>query len=157
MDKLSGKNTDRPQFKTMLDFVREGDEIYVSELSRLSRDLKDLLETLEYLDNKQVKIISCKENIDTSTATGRCFIGMIGVFNQFEREIIHERTMAGIEAAKAAGKYKGRKPNEYDEKIFNEVMSGLANKSITVTEASKRLNVTRATIYNILNKNKEAV
>lgn len=152
MDKLSGKNTDRPQFKTMLDFVREGDELYVSELSRLSRNLKDLLETIEYLDNKKVKLVSCKEGIDTNTATGRCLIQLIGVFNEFERAIIYERTMAGIEAAKLAGKYKGRQPKKYDQEVFNEVMRGLADKSLSVTAASKRLGVTRATIYNILKR-----
>lgn len=152
IDKLSGKNTDRPQFKTMMDFVREGDELYISELSRLTRSLKDLLEAIEYLNNKGVKLVSCKENIDTSTATGRCFIGMIGVFNEFEREIIHERTMAGIEAAKLAGKYKGRKRKDYDEETLQLVLDGLASNSMTVTDAAKKLNCTRATIYNILKR-----
>lgn len=152
VDKLSGKNTDRPQFQTMIDFVRDGDELYISELSRLSRNLKDLLDTIEILENKNVKLISAKENIDTSTATGRCFIGMIGVFNQFEREIIHERTMQGIEVAKAQGKYKGRKPNEYDKDLLDNVLYGLANNSMTVTEASKKLGVTRATVYNLLKR-----
>lgn len=150
MDKLSGKNTDRPQFQTMLSFVREGDELYVSELSRLSRSLKDLLETLEYLDKKKVKLISSKEGIDTSTATGRCLIQLIGVFNEFERAIIHERTMAGIEAAKAAGKYKGRKRNKYDTELLGEVLKGLADKTMTVTKAAELLNVTRPTIYKLL-------
>lgn len=152
VDKLSGKNTDRPQFQTMMEFVREGDELYISELSRLSRSLRDLLDTMDVLEKKKVKLISAKENIDTSTATGRCFIGMIGVFNQFEREIIHERTMQGIEVAKAQGKYKGRKPKEYNQVLLNEVLNSLANNCMTVTEASKKLGVTRATVYNLLKR-----
>lgn len=156
MDKLSGKNTDRPAFKTMLEFVREGDEVYVSELSRLSRSLKDLLETIEYLDSRNVKIISCKENIDTSSATGRCMIQLVGVFNEFERSIIHERTMAGIEIAKAQGKYKGRKRKVFDTELLCQTLDGLSNKSISISEASRRLGVTRQTVYNLL-KRKEAV
>lgn len=153
IDKMTGKNTDRPQFKEMISFVRSGDELYISELSRLSRDIRDLLNTIEILENKNVKLISCKENIDTGSATGRMFIGMIAVFNQFERELIHERTMAGIEAAKQAGKYKGRQRNKYDEEMFNDVMGQLDNKDITVSEAARKLKVTRQTIYNILKSN----
>lgn len=153
MDKMSGKNIERPNFKNMIEFVRDGDVVYISELSRLSRDMRDLLNTIEVLENKGVKLISCKENIDTSTATGRCFIGMIAVFNQFEREIINERVMAGVAIAKAQGKYKGRSCKKYDADLLDEVLKGLADKSLTVTKAAELLGVTRATVYNLLKRN----
>ena len=152
MDKVSGKDTNRPQFKTMMDFLREGDELYVSEFSRLSRSTKDLLETIETLHNKGVKVVSNKEQFDTTSATGKLLLTLMAAINQFEREINHERTMEGIALAKAQGKYKGRQCKKYDQVLLKEVLSSLANNCITVTEASKKLGVTRATVYNLLKK-----
>jgi len=152
MDKVSGKDTNRPQFQTMMDFLREGDELYISEFSRLSRSTKDLLETIETLHNKGVTVISNKEQFDTSSATGKLLLTLMAAINQFEREINHERTMEGIELAKKAGKYKGRQAKKYDNDLLKNVLEGLANKTMTVTEASKRLGVTRATVYNLLKR-----
>lgn len=152
MDKVSGKDTNRPQFQTMMDFLREGDELYISEFSRLSRSTKDLLETIETLHNKGVTVISNKEQFDTSSATGKLLLTLMAAINQFEREINHERTMEGIELAKKAGKYKGRQAKKYEPDLLKNVLEGLANKTMTVTEASKRLGVTRATVYNLLKR-----
>lgn len=108
-EKVSAKNTDRPKLREMLDFAREGDTIYVADFSRLARSIKDLLELVELIEAKGVQLVSIKENIDTSTATGRLMLKMISAINDFERENMLERQREGIAIAKAAGKYKGLK------------------------------------------------
>lgn len=151
-EKISGKNTDRPKLKEMLDFVREGDVVYVMDWSRLSRSTVDLLRIIEEMARRKVKLVSIKENFDTSTPTGRLMLNLIASINEFERQNLLERQREGIMIAKNQGKYTGRKPNRYDEKLLMEIMSGIASRTITVTEAAKRLGVTRATVYNILKK-----
>ena len=151
-EKVSGKNTDRPKLKEMLEFVREGDTVYVMDWSRLSRSTVDLLRIIEGLAHKKVKLVSIKENFDTSTPTGRLMLNLIASINEFERQNLLERQRKGIEIAKNQGKYKGRRPNKYNEELLRAVITGIANKTITVTEASRRLGVTRATVYNILKK-----
>ena len=151
-EKVSGKNTDRPKLKEMLEFVREGDTVYVMDWSRLSRSTVDLLRIIEGLARKKVKLVSIKENFDTSTPTGRLMLNLIAAINEFERQNLLERQREGIEIAKNQGKYKGRQPNKYNEEQLRAVITGIANKTITVTEASRRLGVTRATVYNILKK-----
>ena len=93
----------------MLDWVREGDTLVVHDFSRLARSTKDLLNIVEQLEKKTVDLISTKENIDTSTPTGKLMLTMIGAINEFERANLLERQREGIALAKAKGKYKGRK------------------------------------------------
>ena len=152
IDKSTGKNMERPQLKKMLEYVREGDTVYVMDWSRLSRSVVDLLKIIELLSDKRVKLISIKENFDTSTPTGRLMLNLIASINEFERQNLLERQKEGIEIAKQQGKYKGRQPNKYDEKLLLETMEALKTRSITVTEAAKRLKVTRATVYNLLKR-----
>lgn len=109
-EKVSGKNTDdRPELQAMLDYVREGDTVYVKDLSRLARNTKDLLDIVEYLDKKGVGLFSIKENIDTSTNLGKLMITFLGAIYEFERANLLERQRDGIAVAKKLGKYKGRK------------------------------------------------
>ena len=107
-EKISGKNLDRPRLQEMLEFVREGDTVYVSEFSRLARSTQDLLSIVSSLEKKGVTLVSCKEAVDTSTPTGRLMMTMIAALAEFERETINDRVRAGVAIAKAAGKYKGR-------------------------------------------------
>nr|WP_325178323.1 recombinase family protein [uncultured Oscillibacter sp.] len=109
IEKASGKNTDRPEFQKMLDWVREGDTIYIHDLSRIARSTKDLLELLDVLREKGVALVSDKESIDTSTATGKLLVTMVAAINEFERANLLERQREGIAIAKRKGKYKGRK------------------------------------------------
>lgn len=109
IEKASGKNTDRPEFQKMLDWVREGDTIYIHDLSRIARSTKDLLELLDVLREKGVALVSDKESIDTSTATGKLLVTMVAAINEFERANLLERQREGIAIAKREGKYKGRK------------------------------------------------
>ena len=103
MDKMSGKNTDRPQLQEMLSFVREGDTLVVESISRLARSTKDLLSIMEELDKKKVKFVSQKESIDTSTPNGVFMMTIFAAMAQLERETMLARQREGIEIAKAEG------------------------------------------------------
>lgn len=149
-EKVSGKNTDREQLNRMLDFVREGDEVYVTDFSRLSRSTKDLLGIIDTLKQKNVRLISLKEDFDTETPTGKLMITMLGAINEFERANILERQKEGIALAKAHGKYKGRPKKPLDN--FNEVYEQWKAGSITATVACKLLNVSRPTFYSRIKK-----
>ena len=98
-DKASGKNTDRPQFQAMLDYVREGDTVYFESFSRVSRSLPDLLNTLDYFAEKGVTFVSQKENIDTTGATGKLIVSVLGAISAYEREINAERREYGYKKA----------------------------------------------------------
>lgn len=107
-DKMSGKRFDRPEFLKMLDMARPGDVIVVWRLDRLGRSLKDLIEVVNDLAGRGIELRSLKENIDTSTPTGKLMFHVIAALAEFERDIISERTQAGLEAARARGRKGGR-------------------------------------------------
>lgn len=151
IDKCSGKNTNRPQLKIMLDFIREGDTVVIESLSRLGRSLKDLIAIKEILENKNVNLESKKENIDTTTPTGRLLFNMIGSIYQFEREILLERQKEGIAIAKKNGKYKGRKEIKIDN--FEEHYSKYMNREINKGELAAILNVSRPTLDKLIKEN----
>lgn len=109
-EKISGKDANRPKLLEMLEYVREGDTIHIHDLSRLARSTADLLVIVDLLTKKGVHLVSNKENIDSSTPTGKLMLTMIGAINEFERTNILERTREGIAIAKRKGVYKGRKP-----------------------------------------------
>lgn len=147
IEKVSGKNTtDRPELQNMLDFVRENDTVYVHDFSRLARSTKDLLEIVELLNKKNVTLISNKENVDTSTPTGRLMISMIGAIAQFERENMLERQKEGIQVAKRNGKYKGRRPIQIDNDMFKVQYERYTSREITKVELAKVLKVSRPTL-----------
>ena len=107
-DKASGVTENRPEWTKLIDFLRPGDLLVVTELSRMTRSLMHLLQLVQEFEAKRISLVSLRENIDTSTATGRAFLSIIGAINQMERELKAERTAAGREAAKARGKTGGR-------------------------------------------------
>lgn len=109
-EKVSGKDTNRPQLQAMLEFAREGDTIYIHDFSRLARSTSDLLKLVETLQAKNIRLVSNKENIDTHTPTGKLMLTMIAAINEFERMNLLERQREGIAIAKRKGIYKGRKP-----------------------------------------------
>lgn len=149
-EKISAKNTDRPQLQEMMDFVREGDTIYIHDFSRLARSTKDLLSILEFLEKKKVKVISEKENFDTSTATGRLMLQIISSINEFERNNILERQREGIRIAKEAGKYKGRKKTVIEETKWNEALNLYNTRKINKIQMAKRLKISRPTLDKLL-------
>ena len=154
-EKQSGKDMSREKLNELLEFVREGDEVYVESWSRLSRTVSDLLKIFEMFDRKKVRLYSVKEQYDTSSPTGKLMLNIIAALNQFERENLLERQREGIAYAKQKGVYRGRKPKEFDMNILREVLADIEQKEMTVTEAAKVLGVTRATIYNIMNRAKK--
>ena len=152
MEKITGKNTERPKLKEMLNFVRDGDVVVIAEYSRIARSTTDLLRLVDTLHRKGVELVSLKEKLDTSTPQGKFMLTVFAALAELERETILERQREGIAIAKRAGKYTGRKPNRYDEATLHEVLTGIAGKTMTVTAAARRLGVTRATVYNILKR-----
>ena len=115
-DKTSGASESRPNWDRLLEYVRPGDSIVVTELSRMTRSLSHLLTLIREFKERQIDLISLRENIDTTSATGRAFIGMMGVINQMERELKSERAAAGRAAARSRGRTGGR-PKTSAEKL----------------------------------------
>ena len=147
IEKKSGKNADRPQLQAMLEFVREGDTVYIHSLDRLARSTKDLLAIVEQLQTKGVELHSNKESIDTSTATGKLMLTMIGAIAEFERQNLLERQREGIAIAKEQGKYRGRKPQDVDPEKLREVCARWRAGDITATAAMKELGLKANTFY----------
>ena len=155
IDKCSGKNTDRPQFKLMLDYIREGDTVYVEDFSRLSRSVADLLKILEDCKRKKIRLVSLKENTDTSTPTGELFVTIVAAINQFERRNILERQAEGIALAKQKGVYKGRKRIEKPDN-WQDVYSRWKRREISGAQAMKELDLKRNTFYNFVKQESTA-
>jgi len=147
IEKISGKDINRPELKAMIDYVRDGDIIVVESYSRLARSTKDLLNILDQLKEKNVGFISQKENFDTSTANGKFMLTVFAGLAELERETTLERQREGIAEAKKAGKYKGRKPLEMDRNKFYAVYTEWRAGNITAVEAQKRLELTASTFY----------
>lgn len=145
-EKLSGKDTNRPEFKEMLEFLREGDVLYVESFSRLSRSTRDLIDTVNYLNDKGISLVSDKEKIDTTTPQGRLVMTVFAAINQFERETILERQREGIEIAKGEGKYKGRKPIEVTDS-FLSIAHQWEKGQLTLKEAVASCGVSKSTFF----------
>ncbi len=146
-DKKSGKDTDREQFKEMMQFLRAGDTLVVESISRIARNTRDLLRIVSELTDKDVEFISLKEQIDTTTPTGRFMLTVFAALAQLERESILERQREGIAIAKQAGKYKGRQPIAIDETRFRQVCQRWRNGETTATAAMKELGLKPNTFY----------
>ena len=110
IDRMSGKNTNRPELQKMMEYVRRGDTVIVESISRFARNTRDLLELVEKLSAKGVEFVSKKEAIDTTTPTGKFMLTVFGAVAELEREYILQRQREGIAIAKDNGVYKGRKP-----------------------------------------------
>ena len=147
IDKASGKNTERAAFKDMMSFVRSGDTVIVESISRIARNTRDLLSIISELTEKGVEFVSLKESIDTTTPQGRFMLTVFGALAELERENILERQREGIEIAKSEGKYKGRKPIEYNEVQFKTLCKKWRGGEITATAAMKELGLKPNTFY----------
>lgn len=145
IDRISGKNTDRPELKEMMGFVRNGDTVIVESISRFARNTKDLLELVEQLTAKGVEFVSKKEAIDTTTPTGKFMLTVFGAVAELEREYTLQRQAEGIAVAKEQGVYKGRKPIVRPE--FASVVSLWRQGSITAVEAMNKLDMKPSTFY----------
>ncbi len=147
IDKASGKNTDRKEFKEMMSFIRAGDVVIVESISRIARNTRDLLSIVSDLTEKQVEFISLKENIDTTTPQGRFMLTVFGALAELERENILERQREGIAIAKDAGKYTGRKPIDLDAEQFKSTCARWRAGEITATAAMQEVGLKPNTFY----------
>ena len=156
VDKCSGKNTDRPEFKKMMALLQEGDTVVVESYSRMSRSTKDLLETVEQFLDKGVDFVSKKENLDTSTPSGRLMMTIFAGLAQFEREVMLDRQREGIEAMPIVdgkrisaknGRGFGRPKKEPDN--MNVLRDMVENGEITVKKACEMAGIGRTTWYKL--------
>lgn len=146
LDKLSGKNTDRPQLKEMLSFVREGDIVLVSEYSRLARSTADLLNIIEQLKDKGVNVQSQKEKLDTSTPQGEFMLTVFAGIATLERKMMLQRQREGIAIAKEQGKYKGRKAAERPDN-WQELKEQYQTRKLTAVKLAELCGVSRPIVY----------
>lgn len=147
-DKITGSRMERPGWDELMQYVRPGDTIIITELSRMTRSLMHLLETIKMLEYKKIEIISLRENINTNTVTGRCFLSIMGAIYQMERELRAERASAGRSAAKARGKSGGR-PRTPSDKLENARIL-YENSDKTANEVCQDTGVGRRTLFNYL-------
>ena len=145
IDRMSGKNTNRPELQKMMEYVRKGDTVIVEPISRFARNTRDLLELVEQLSAKGVEFVSKKEAIDTTPPTGKFMLTVFGAVAELEREYILQRQREGIAIAKEQGKYRGRKPIEAPE--FEQTIAKWKSGAITAAEAMRTLHMTKTTFY----------
>ncbi len=143
-EKMTGTKASRPEYQRMLDSLREGDTLVVDSFSRLSRSTKDLLEVVEGLTQKGVNLVSLKEKLDTTTATGKLMLTMLSALSQFERDIIAERTRDGLKAAKARGRLGGRP--KADEAAVKKAMKLYDADKLSIKEIGEATGISTATI-----------
>ncbi|TWA66075.1 DNA invertase Pin-like site-specific DNA recombinase [Azospirillum baldaniorum] len=145
-EKASGTSRNgREELKTLMEFLRAGDTLMVTRVDRLARSIADLQDIVRELKAKGVSLKATEQPIDTSTAAGKCFLDMLGVFAEFETNMRRERQLEGIAQAKAEGVYKGRKPSIDAEEVRRLRAEGLGG-----SEIAKRLGIGRASVYRLL-------
>lgn len=157
-DKISGRKFERPGLDALMDYIRPGDTLYIYRLDRLGRSLRDLLRVCAKLDSMGVKLVSISDHIDTSTVTGRFVMNIFGSLAEYERELIIERTNAGIKAARERGKKFGAPTMTAKREERIRKTEELWNKGVSAEEIGKVIGVDRSTVYNYLKrikKNKE--
>lgn len=148
-DKISGSKDQRPGLEHCLKALRENDTLVVYKLDRLGRNLKHLIQTVEDLTKRKIgfKVLSGQGvNIDTTSPAGKMIFSIFGALAEFERELIRERTMAGLQAARARGRKGGRKFNLTKSQVRLAQVS-MKNRDTSVVELCKELKITRATLY----------
>ena len=144
IEKISGKDTNRPELKELLSVVQEGDVIHIHDFSRLSRSVADLLKIVEELQAKGVHLVSNKENLDTSTPTGKLMLTMIGAINEFERQNMLERQREGIEIAVRDGRFRKK---DYDLNELKMLKGEVNAGRMTAVAAAKKLGISRVTWF----------
>ena len=146
-DKASGKNTERPELEACLKALRSGDTLVVWRLDRLGRSLCDLVKLVTTLEEQKIGFESLQEKIETTSASGKLVFHVFAALAEFERNLISERTRAGLKAARARGRLGGRKP-KLKQKDIREIKALLKDPNIPVSDIAKRFGVSRTTIYN---------
>ena len=150
VEKVSAKDTNRPELQIMLEFCREGDCIYIHDFSRLARNTKDLLGIVERIEGKGVRLVSYKEQYDTSTAVGRLVLTVIAAIAEFERDNLLERQREGIALAREQGKYNGRKPVSISD--FPSWYDKYENHELNKFQLAQQLNISRPTLNKLIHE-----
>ncbi len=150
-DLASGRKDDRPGLNACIKALQPGNTLVVWKLDRLGRDMKHLVNLIDELNHKKVgfKVLSGAD-IDTTTANGRLVFGIFASLAEFERELIRERTQAGLLAARARGRNGGR-PRKMDEHTIKMAMVAMSDRNSVAHEVAKRLNITTTTLYTYVN------
>lgn len=151
-EKVSAKDTNRPKLQEMLKYVRKGDTVYIHDFSRLARSTADLLKIVEQLKDKGVHLVSNKENLNTSTPTGKLMLTMIAAINEFERENLLERQREGIAIAVREKKYKGRK--EINISDFGKHYNRYMRREVSKAQLAKELKISRPTLDKLISQHK---
>jgi DNA invertase Pin-like site-specific DNA recombinase len=154
-DTASGSLKTRPKLDACLDHLRSGDTLVVWRLDRLGRSLRHLIETIAELEQRGIGFSSITEGIDTTTAAGRMTFHIFGALAEFERSLVRERTLAGLEAARARGRHGGRPPAVTAQKLAAARL--MREQKHTMAEIAETLGVSRATLYRHLAQNEDAV
>ncbi len=153
-EKFTGTKVNRPELETMLMTLRPGDKLIVTEFSRLSRSTKDLIDLVEKLQKMGVELVSIKENLDTTTATGKMMLTMLSALSQFERDLIAERTAEGLKAARARGR-KGGRPKVATEETKRKALAMYDANTMTNKEIADFAKVSIATLGNWIKEHKQ--
>jgi len=153
-EKITGTKASRPELDKLKNAVREGDSVIIESLSRLGRSTKDLLALLEEWDNQGVKLVSLKENIDTTTPTGKLLVTVLSAISQFERDITVQRTNEGLQAARQRGR-KGGRPKANAENV-RKAVDYYNRQTMSVKEITAICGISQATLYRALNEAKTA-
>ena len=146
---ISGKNTNRPQLKAMLDYVRDGDTVYIESISRLARNTRDFLNIVEALREKNVGLVSLKESIDTTTPQGKFMLSVFSALYELERDNILERQREGIDLALKEGRPYGRPPVKMSD-TFPANYKKWKDGKITATQFMKQESLPRTTFYRLV-------
>ena len=149
-DKVSGAKAERPGLQEALDYLRKGDCLVVWRLDRLGRSLKHLIQVAEDLESKEIGLASLQEGLDTTTSGGKLIFHIFGALAEFERNLIRERTMAGLEAARARGRKGGRKNKLSDDQVAT-LKKMHASRQHSVGEICRLLSISKPTFYRYLN------
>lgn len=145
-DVASGAKSARTGLEAAIDFAREGDTLVIWKLDRLGRSLRDLIEIVMRLEQEGVSFVCITQNIDTRTPSGKLFFHIFGALAEYERELIRERTKAGLTAARARGRKGGRKPAMNEEQI-EQARAMMNNPKLKIKSIIKTLGVSKATLY----------
>jgi DNA invertase Pin-like site-specific DNA recombinase len=154
-EKPIGMKEDRPQLMELLNFAREGDVLVVYKLDRLGRSTKKLIEWSEELQARGIELVIIRDSIDTTTAVGKAMFKMLAVLAEMERDLISERTRAGLESARARGR-KGGRPKK-DTRQVEKALKLYSTEQYTVKEIEEMTKVSKATLYREIKKRKEKI
>ena len=148
---VSGAKSERVEYNKMIEAMREGDVLVVYKLDRIARSLKDLIDKIQCLSDNGISFVSISDSIDTTTPQGKLMLNIIGSFAEFERDIIRERTMAGLQAARVRGRTGGR-PSTLNSKQIEKMKEMHKDKSIPISDILDTFKISRSTLYRVVGK-----